>query len=62
MEPQQVAHSTGLERARTAAPSDATDTHIHIYDSRFPVAPRSIWKDASEKDWNNWIWQQQKQL
>jgi len=30
--------------------------------NRFPVAPRSIWKDATEKDWNNWIWQQQKRV
>ncbi|MGZ3658061.1 MAG: lysine 2,3-aminomutase [Bdellovibrionota bacterium] len=30
--------------------------------NRFPVAPRSIWKDAAEKDWNNWIWQQQKRV
>lgn len=30
--------------------------------NRFPVASRSIWKDAAEKDWNNWIWQQQKRV
>lgn len=30
--------------------------------NRFPVAPRSIWKDAAEKDWNNWIWQQQQRV
>ena len=30
--------------------------------NRFPVAPRSIWSDATEKDWNNWIWQQQKRV
>ena len=30
--------------------------------NRFPVASRSIWKDASDKDWNNWIWQQQKRV
>jgi lysine 2,3-aminomutase len=30
--------------------------------NRFPVAPRSIWKDAQEKDWNNWIWQQQQRV
>jgi lysine 2,3-aminomutase len=29
---------------------------------RFPAAPRSIWKDASEKDWNSWIWQQQQRV
>ena len=33
----------------------------HILD-RFPVAPRSVWKDATEKDWNNWIWQQQNRV
>lgn len=33
----------------------------HILE-RFPVAPRSIWKDAAEKDWNNWIWQQQQRV
>lgn len=30
--------------------------------NRFPVAGRSIWADAAEKDWNNWIWQQQKRV
>jgi lysine 2,3-aminomutase len=30
--------------------------------NRFPVASRSIWKDAQEKDWNNWIWQQQQRV
>jgi lysine 2,3-aminomutase len=33
----------------------------HILD-RFPVAPRSIWANAEEKDWNNWIWQQQQRV
>jgi lysine 2,3-aminomutase len=33
----------------------------HILD-RFPVAPRSIWANAQEKDWNNWIWQQQQRV
>lgn len=30
--------------------------------NRFPVAPRSIWAGAQEKDWNNWIWQQQQRV
>jgi lysine 2,3-aminomutase len=30
--------------------------------ARFPKASRSIWKDAAEKDWNNWIWQQQNRV
>ncbi len=30
---------------------------------RFKSAPRpEIWKDADPKDWNNWVWQQQKRL
>jgi len=30
---------------------------------RFISPPRpSIWKDASDKDWNSWIWQQQKRI
>jgi lysine 2,3-aminomutase len=30
---------------------------------RFDRAPRpEVWKDAEEKDWNNWIWQQQKRV
>src|SRR5579863_508796 len=30
---------------------------------RFKSAPRpAIWKDAEDKDWNNWIWQQQKRI
>ena len=33
----------------------------HILD-RFPKAPRSIWSNAEEKDWNNWIWQQQQRV
>jgi lysine 2,3-aminomutase len=30
---------------------------------RFQSAPRpEIWKDTEDKDWNNWIWQQQKRI
>ncbi|MBL7715152.1 MAG: KamA family radical SAM protein [Bdellovibrionales bacterium] len=30
---------------------------------RFAPAPRpEIWKDTPDKDWNNWIWQQQKRI
>ncbi|MCM2276696.1 MAG: KamA family radical SAM protein [Oligoflexia bacterium] len=30
---------------------------------RFKSAPRpGIWKDVEEKDWNNWVWQQQKRI
>ncbi len=36
---QSVPWSSGREPATTKAPPNATDCHIHIYDSRFPVAP-----------------------
>jgi lysine 2,3-aminomutase len=30
---------------------------------RFKSAPRpEIWKDTESKDWNNWVWQQQKRI
>lgn len=30
---------------------------------RFLPAPRpAVWKDVEDKDWNNWIWQQQKRV
>src|SRR3954464_3484359 len=30
---------------------------------RFRPTPRpAIWKDAEDKDWTNWIWQQQKRI
>ncbi len=30
---------------------------------RFKPAPRpAVWKDVEDKDWNNWIWQQQKRV
>ncbi|MCM2322003.1 MAG: KamA family radical SAM protein [Oligoflexia bacterium] len=30
---------------------------------RFPSAVRpDLWKDTEDKDWNNWIWQQQKRI
>jgi lysine 2,3-aminomutase len=30
---------------------------------RYAPAPRpEIWKDTTDKDWNNWIWQQQKRI
>ena len=37
------------------------DVHPNIL-NRFPKADRSIWADAEEKDWNNWIWQQQQRV
>lgn len=30
---------------------------------RFKSTPRpEVWKDAEDKDWNNWVWQQQKRV
>ena len=41
---QQVPHSSGTERPKLKAPPDACDCHMHIYDSRFPVAPTATLK------------------
>jgi lysine 2,3-aminomutase len=44
----------------------ATVTDIEITNTvreRFAPAPRpDIWKDVPDKDWNNWIWQQQHRI
>ncbi len=42
-------------------PHEVNPVHENVL-KRFPQAPRSIWKDAAEKDWNNWIWQQQNRV
>jgi len=42
-------------------PHEVNPVHENVL-KRFPVAPRSIWKNAEEKDWNNWIWQQQNRV
>jgi lysine 2,3-aminomutase len=34
-----------------------------VRERNFKSAPRpEFWKDASDKDWNSWVWQQQKRL
>lgn len=34
-----------------------------VRERHFSPAPRpEMWKDATDKDWNNWIWQQQKRI
>lgn len=36
---------------------------VNTVRDRFKSWPRpEIWKDSSDKDWNNWIWQQQKRI
>ncbi len=36
---------------------------VNTVADRFKSAPRpAIWKDTPDKDWNNWIWQQQKRI
>jgi predicted TIM-barrel fold metal-dependent hydrolase len=42
-------NSAGIEPPKITAPAGATDTHIHVYDSRFPVAPSATLRppDAS---------------
>ena len=50
---QQAPYSTGTERAKTKAPANATDCHMHIYDKRFPAAPGAVLlpPDASPDDY-----------
>ena len=34
-----------------------------VRERRFQPAPRpSLWADVVDRDWNNWIWQQQKRI
>jgi predicted TIM-barrel fold metal-dependent hydrolase len=50
---QQVKWSAGTEAPRLRAPADAADCHHHIYDSKYPVDPRSTLRpgDASVEDY-----------
>jgi len=38
---QQPPYSSGSEAPKVAAPANACDCHMHIYDARFPVAPNA---------------------
>src|SRR5262249_1590741 len=40
-EAQQVPYSSGSEAPKLEAPVKSCDCHMHIYDSRFPVAPNA---------------------
>src|SRR3984957_10983033 len=40
-QPQAVPWSSGTEPPKLKAPPNACDCHMHIYDSRFPVAPNA---------------------
>ncbi len=59
--------------ASATAPKDATSTEDRIgmpgapafiphLRARFPVAPRSIWKDVPDSDWTKWQWQQRNRV
>ncbi|MGO8915935.1 MAG: amidohydrolase family protein [Stellaceae bacterium] len=50
---QQVPWSSGTEMPTLKAPVDACDCHMHIYDSRFPVAPYATLRpgDAHVEDY-----------
>ena len=50
---QPVPYSSGTEPPRLAAPPHACDCHMHIYDSRYPVAPTATLRppDASVDDY-----------
>src|SRR3974377_1821135 len=44
-----VPGSSGSEAPKLKAPANACDCHMHIYDSRFPVAPNATLKPADAK-------------
>ncbi len=50
---QAVKWSSGTERASLPAPTNATDCHHHIYDSRFPIDPKATLRpgDATVADY-----------
>src|SRR3954471_18568308 len=50
---EQVPYSSGTERPELKAPANACDCHMHIYDSRFPVAANATWRppDAHVDDY-----------
>jgi len=41
-----VPYSTGTEPPKTKAPPNACDCHMHIYNSKFPIAPSATLKPA----------------
>lgn len=44
------------------SPVVSHEVHPNVL-ARFPVAGRApVWKDVADKDWNNWIWQQQNRV
>jgi D-galactarolactone isomerase len=45
----QVPWSAGTEAPKLKAPENACDCHMHIYDSRFPIAPSATLKPADAK-------------
>jgi len=45
-EAQQVPYSAGTEPPKLKAPANACDCHMHIYDSKYPVAPTATLKPA----------------
>ena len=45
----QVPWSAGTEAPKLNAPKNACDCHMHIYDSRFPIAPSATLKPADAK-------------
>ncbi|HEY1779723.1 MAG TPA: amidohydrolase family protein [Roseiarcus sp.] len=44
---QAVPWSAGIERPKLKAPPNACDCHMHIYDSRFPIAPNAKLRPAN---------------
>jgi predicted TIM-barrel fold metal-dependent hydrolase len=50
-----AAHSAGTAPPHTSAPRGATDAHIHVYDSRFPLLPTATLRpgDATVDDYRS---------
>ena len=48
-----MANIEGSPGPRTRTPTGACDTHIHVYDSKYPLAPTATGKpaDASAEDY-----------
>jgi len=46
---QQVPYSTGTEPPKLGAPANACDCHMHMYDSKYPVAPTATLRPADAR-------------
>ncbi len=52
----------GRANGEDRTPSDGVVRPAATIAARFPVGPRSIWRDAPEALWNDWHWQQRERI